>query len=354
METYNPTTTRQKLRWTLLLQAALALVVGLSLILGPGVRVRAQSQLTLLNVSYDPTRELYEDYNKAFAQYWKGKTGQTVVIQQSHGGSGAQSRAVIDGLQADVVTLALAYDIDAISEKAKLLPANWQSRLPNNSTPYTSTIVFLVRKGNPKGVKDWDDVVKPGISVVVPNPKTSGGARWAYLAAWGYAYLKSGKSDAAAKDFITKLYKNVPVLDSGARGSTTTFVERGIGDVLLAWENEALLSVKELGPDKFQIVVPSQSVLAEPPVSIVDQVVDRKGTRAVAEAYLQYLYSPEGQEVAARNFYRPRLESVAKKYASTFPKVKLFTLAEVAGDWHKAQETHFADGGVFDQIYQPR
>lgn len=332
----------------------LALFVAATFILALGVRVHAQNQITLLNVSYDPTRELYEDYNKAFTQYWKGKTGQTVVIQQSHGGSGAQSRAVIDGLQADVVTLALAYDIDAISEKAQLLPANWQSRLPNSSTPYTSTIVFLVRKGNPKGIKDWDDVVKPGISVVVPNPKTSGGARWAYLAAWGYAYLKSGKNDAAAKDFITKLYRNVPVLDSGARGSTTTFVERGIGDVLLAWENEALLSVKELGPDKFQIVVPSQSILAEPPVSIVDKVVDRKGTRAVAEAYLQYLYSPEGQEIAARNFYRPRLESVAKKYASTFPKVKLFTLAEVAGDWHKAQETHFSDGGVFDQIYQPK
>ena len=336
------------------LEAILILSISASLILTLGTRVRAQSQLTLLNVSYDPTRELYEDYNKAFAQYWKGKTGQTVVIQQSHGGSGAQSRAVIDGLQADVVTLALAYDIDAISDKAKLLPANWQSRLPNNSTPYTSTIVFLVRKGNPKGIKDWDDVVRPGVSVVVPNPKTSGGARWAYLAAWGYAYLKSGKNDAAARDFITKLYKNVPVLDSGARGSTTTFVERGIGDVLLAWENEALLSVKELGPDKFQIVAPSQSILAEPPVSIVDQVVDRKGTRTVAEAYLQYLYSPEGQEIAARNFYRPRLESVAKKYVSTFPKVKLFTLADVAGDWHKAQETHFADGGVFDQIYQPR
>lgn len=332
----------------------LALFVAATFILALGVRAHAQNQITLLNVSYDPTRELYEDYNKAFTQYWKGKTGQTVVIQQSHGGSGAQSRAVIDGLQADVVTLALAYDIDAISEKAQLLPANWQSRLPNSSTPYTSTIVFLVRKGNPKGIKDWDDVVKPGISVVVPNPKTSGGARWAYLAAWGYAYLKSGKNDAAAKDFITKLYRNVPVLDSGARGSTTTFVERGIGDVLLAWENEALLSVKELGPDKFQIVVPSQSILAEPPVSVVDKVVDRKGTRAVAEAYLQYLYSPEGQEIAARNFYRPRLESVAKKYASTFPKVKLFTLAEVAGDWHKAQETHFSDGGVFDQIYQPK
>jgi len=337
---------------TLRTRSALTLVLAFALVLG--VRAHAQSQVTLLNVSYDPTRELYEDYNKAFAQYWKGKTGQTVVIQQSHGGSGAQSRAVIDGLQADVVTLALAYDIDAISEKAQLLPANWQSRLPNNSTPYTSTIVFLVRKGNPKGIRDWDDVVKPGVSVVVPNPKTSGGARWAYLAAWGYAYLKSGKNEAAARDFITRLYKNVPVLDSGARGSTTTFVERGIGDVLLAWENEALLSVKELGPDKFEVVVPSQSILAEPPVSVVDQVVDRKGTRAVAEAYLKYLYTPEGQEIAARNFYRPRLESVAKKYASTFPRVKLFTLADVAGDWHKAQETHFSDGGVFDQIYRPK
>jgi sulfate transport system substrate-binding protein len=315
--------------------------------------VRAQGSTVLLNVSYDPTRELYQDYNAAFAKYWKAKTGQDVTIQQSHGGSGAQARSVIDGLQADVVTLALAYDIDAISEKAKLLPANWQSRLPNNSTPYTSTIVFLVRKGNPKNIKDWDDIVKPGVSVITPNPKTSGGARWAYLAAWGYAYLKAGNSDAAAKEFVTKVYKNVPVLDSGARGATTTFVERGIGDVLLAWENEALLSVKELGPDKFQVVIPSVSILAEPPVSVVDQVVDKKGTRAVAEAYLEYLYTPEGQEIAARNFYRPRLESVAKKYASTFPRVKLFTLADVVGDWHKTQSTHFSDGGVFDQIYQP-
>jgi len=327
-------------------------ILVLALTLALGAPVRAQNQ-TILNVSYDPTRELYQDYNAVFAKYWKAKTGQTVTIQQSHGGSGAQARAVIDGLQADVVTLALAYDIDSISEKAHLLAANWQSRLPEQSTPYTSTIVFLVRKGNPKNIKDWDDVVKPGISVITPNPKTSGGARWAYLAAWGYAYLKAGKNDAAAKDFITKLYKNVPVLDSGARGATNTFVERGIGDVLLAWENEALLSVKELGAGKFEIVVPSQSILAEPPVAVVDQVVDRKGTRAVAEEYLKYLYSPEGQEVAARNFYRPRLDSVAKKYASTFPKVKLFTLGEVVGDWHKAQSVHFADGGVFDQIYQP-
>lgn len=336
----------------IIVRSVLILVIVSVLVLG--MRALAQGSITLLNVSYDPTRELYQDYNKAFAQYWKMKTGQTVVIQQSHGGSGAQSRSVIDGLQADVVTLALAYDIDAIAQKAKLLPTNWQTRLPNNSTPYTSTIVFLVRKGNPKNIKDWDDVVRPGVSVVVPNPKTSGGARWAYLAAWGYAYLKSGKNDASAKDFIARLYRNVPVLDSGARGSTTTFVERGIGDVLLAWESEALLSVEELGPDKFQIVVPSQSILAEPPVAVVDRVVDRKGTRAVAEAYLQYLYSPEGQDIAARNFYRPRLDSVAKKYASAFPKVKLFTLAEVAGDWQKAQATHFADGGVFDQTYEPK
>jgi len=337
---------------TTLARKLAALLLAATLILTLGAQVYAQN-LTILNVSYDPTRELYQDYNAAFAKYWKAKTGQDVTIQQSHGGSGAQARSVIDGLQADVVTLALAYDIDSISEKAKLIPSNWQARLPNNSTPYTSTIVFLVRKGNPKNIKDWDDVVKPGVAVITPNPKTSGGARWAYLAAWGYAYLKSGKNDAAAKEFVRKLYKNVPVLDSGARGSTTTFVQRGIGDVLLAWENEALLSVKELGPDKVEIVVPSQSILAEPPVSVVDGVVDRRGTRAVAEAYLQYLYSPEGQEIAARNFYRPRLASVAKKYASTFPKVKLFTLADVVGDWHTAQNVHFADGGVFDQIYQP-
>ena len=327
------------------------LILAVGLVLSAGI---AHAQTEILNVSYDPTRELYQDFNGAFAKYWQGKTGQAVTIKQSHGGSGAQARAVIDGLQADVVTLALAYDIDSISEKAHLLPANWQSRLPNNSTPYTSTIVFLVRKGNPKNIKDWDDVVKPGVAVITPNPKTSGGARWAYLSAWGYAYLTAGKNDAAAKDFVTKLYKNVPVLDSGARGSTTTFVERGIGDVLLAWENEALLSVKELGPDKFEIVVPSQSILAEPPVAVVDQVVDKRGTRAVAEAYLNYLYTPEGQEIAARNFYRPRLDAVAKKYASTFPKVKLFSLADVVGDWHKAQSVHFADGGVFDQIYQPK
>ena len=309
--------------------------------------------VTLLNVSYDPTRELYQDYNAAFAKYWKAKTGQTVEIQQSHGGSSKQARAVIDGLEADVVTLALAYDIDAIADKAKLLPANWQSRLPNNSSPYTSTIIFLVRKGNPKGIKDWDDLIKPGISVITPNPKTSGGARWNYLGAWGYALKQSGGDELKARDFVSKLYKNVPVLDSGARGSTTTFVERGMGDVLIAWENEVLLGAKDLGQDKFDIVVPSVSILCEPTVSIVDKVVDKRGTRAVAQAYLEYLYSPEGQEIAAKRYYRPRSEAVAKKYSSQFPKVKLFTLAEIIGDWQKAQKTHFADGGVFDQIYQP-
>jgi sulfate transport system substrate-binding protein len=276
-----------------------------------------------------------------------------VTVEQSHGGSGKQGRAVIDGLQADVVTLALAYDIDAIAQNAKLLPIDWQKRLPNNSTPYTSTIVFLVRKGNPKHIKDWDDLAKPGISVVTPNPKTSGGARWNYLAAWGYALNKSGGNEVAAKDFVTRLYKNVPVLDSGARGATTTFVQREIGDVLLAWENEAFLSIKELGPDKVEIVVPSWSILAEPPVAVVDKVVDKRGTRKVAEAYLSYLYTPEGQEIVAKNFYRPRLESVAKKYRSTFPKLNLITIDDTFGGWQKAQKIHFADGGIFDQIYQP-
>jgi sulfate/thiosulfate-binding protein len=310
--------------------------------------------ISLLNVSYDPTRELYQDYNAAFAKYWKAKTGQTVTVEQSHGGSSKQARGVIDGLQADVVTLALAYDIDAISQTAALIPADWQQRLPQNSTPYTSTIVFLVRKGNPKQIKDWDDLVKPGISVITPNPKTSGGARWNYLAAWAYALKQPGGNDQKARDFVSRLYKNVPVLDSGARGSTTTFVQREIGDVLIAWENEAFLSIKELGPDKVQIVVPSSSILAEPPVSIVDKVVDKKGTRKVAEAYLQYLYTPEGQEIAAKNFYRPRLEAVSKKYASVFPKIKLVTIDEAFGGWQKAQKTHFADGGIFDQIYQPQ
>jgi sulfate/thiosulfate transport system substrate-binding protein len=328
--------------------ATLAVARGVAL----GAQVRAQS-LTILNVSYDPTRELYQDYNAAFAKYWKAKTGQTVTIQQSHGGSGAQARSVIDGLQADVVTLGLAYDIDAISEKAKLISPDWQRRLPDNSTPYTSTIVLLVRKGNPKHIKDWDDLVKPGISVIAANPKTSGGARWNYLAAWAYALKQPGGNDAKAKDFVARLYKNVAVLDSGSRGATTTFVERGIGDVLIAWENEAFLSVKELGPDKVEIVVPSLSILAEPPVAVVDKIVDKHGTRAVAEAYLQYLYSPEGQEIATRNFYRPRSEAVAKKYASFFPTVKLVTIDEVFGGWQNAQKTHFADGGIFDQIYQP-
>lgn len=309
--------------------------------------------VTLLNVSYDPTRELYQDINAAFANYWKAKTGQTVAIEQSHSGSSKQARAVIDGLQADVVTLALAYDIDAIAQNAGLLPADWQKRLPQNSTPYTSTVVFLVRKGNPKHIKDWDDLVKPGISVITPNPKTSGGARWNYLAAWGYALKQPGGNEATARDFVTRLYKNVPVLDSGARGATTTFGQRGIGDVLIAWENEAFLSIKELGADKVEMVVPSVSILAEPPVSIVDKVVDKKGTRAVAQAYLEYLYTPEAQEIVAKNYYRPRLEAVSKKYAATFPKIKLFTIDEVFGGWQKAQKTYFADGGVFDQIYQP-
>src|SRR5437016_1528213 len=327
---------------------AIAFIVALTI---QGV---AQSgPVTLLNVSYDPTRELYQDYNAAFAKYWKAKTGQQVTVQQSHGGSSKQARAVIDGLEADVVTLALAYDIDAIAQNAKLLPANWQSRLPNNSSPYTSTIIFLVRKGNPKGIQDWDDLIRPGISVITPNPKTSGGARWNYLGAWGYALKKSGGDESKARDFVSKLYRNVPVLDSGARGSTTTFVERGMGDVLIAWENEVLLGAKDLGQDKFEIVVPSTSILCEPTVSVVDKVVDKKGTRAVAEEYLKYLYSPEGQEIAAKRYYRPRSQVVAKKYASQFPKVKLFTLGEIVGDWQKTQKTHFADGGGFVQVYQP-
>jgi sulfate/thiosulfate-binding protein len=311
----------------------------------------ASAEVTLLNVSYDPTRELYQDFNSAFATYWKATTGETVSIKQSHGGSGKQARAVIDGLQADVVTLALAYDVDALYERGKLIPKDWQKRLPHNSAPYTSTIVFLVRKGNPKQIKDWDDLVKPGISVITPNPKTSGGARWNYLAAWGYALKKSSNDEAKAKDFVSRLYKNVPVLDSGARGSTTTFVERGIGDVLIAWENEAFLSVKELGSDKVEIVVPSFSILAEPPVSIVDKIVDRHGTRKVAQAYIDYLYTPEGQEIAARHFYRPRLDAAVAKYGKQFPKINLFTIDAVFGGWQKAQATHFADGGVFDQIY---
>ncbi len=309
--------------------------------------------VTLLNVSYDPTRELYEDFNHQFAAYWKTKTGQDVTVRQSHGGSGKQARSVIDGLGADVVTLALAYDIDQIAEKGGLLPANWQTRLPDNSAPYTSTIVLLVRKGNPKGIKDWGDLARPGISVVTPNPKTSGGARWNYLAAWAWALRQPGGNEATARAFVTKLYRNVPVLDAGARGATTTFVERGIGDVLIAWENEALLAIKELGPGKFEVVAPSVSILAEPPVAVVDKVAAKHGTRAVAQAYLEYLYTPAGQEIAAKHFYRPRLAAVAAKYAAQFPKVSLVTVDEVFGGWKKAHATHFADGALFDQIYQP-
>lgn len=310
------------------------------------------AEVSLLNVSYDPTRELYQDFNKAFAAQWKTKSGDDLKVKQSHGGSGKQARGVIDGLAADVVTLALAYDIDEIANRG-LIAKDWQKRLPHNSAPYTSAIVFLVRKGNPKGIKDWNDLARPGISVITPNPKTSGGARWNHIAAWGYALKQPGGNEKTAQEFLTKIYKNVPVLDSGARGATTTFVERGIGDVLIAWENEALLAIKELGPDKVEIVAPSVSILAEPPVAVVDKVVDRRGTRKVAEAYLQYLYTEEGQEIAAKNYYRPTNEKIAKKYASQYPKLKLFTVEEIAGGWTKAQKTHFADGGLFDQIYQP-
>ncbi|REJ25688.1 MAG: sulfate transporter subunit [Bacillaceae bacterium] len=309
--------------------------------------------VVLLNVSYDPTREFYQDFNKAFASYWKEKTGQEVTIKQSHGGSGKQARSVIDGLEADVVTLALAYDIDAIADTG-LIEKNWQQRLDKNSSPYTSTIVFLVRKGNPKGIKDWDDLVRSDVSIITPNPKTSGGARWNYLAAWGYALKKYGGDEEKAKEFVAKIYKNVPVLDSGARGATTTFVERKIGDVLLAWENEAFLAINELGKDQFEIVVPSVSILAEPPVAVVDKVVDKKGTREVAEEYLKYLYTEEGQELAAKHYYRPTLPKVAEKYKDTFPKLELFTVDELFGGWREAQKKHFDDGGIFDQIYQPK
>jgi sulfate transport system substrate-binding protein len=307
--------------------------------------------VTLLNVSYDPTREFYDDYNKAFAAYWKAKTGDLVVVNQSHGGSGKQARSVIDGLEADVVTLALAYDVDALSTQGQLIPRNWQTRFPDNSTPYTSIIVFLVRKGNPKNIHDWSDLIRPGIAVITPSPKTSGGARWNYLAAWAWAQRQPGGNDATAEEFVKKLYKNVPVLDSGARGATTTFVQRGIGDVLLAWENEAYLAVKQLGPDKFDIIAPSLSILAEPPVSVVDKVVDKRGTRKVAEAYLSYLYSKEGQELAASHYYRPRDPEVAAKYAKQFPAMSLVTIDGAFGGWTKAQATHFADGGTFDKIY---
>lgn len=309
------------------------------------------ADIQLLNVSYDPTRELYKDVNESFAADWKAKTGDAVTIQQSHGGSGKQARAVIDGLSADVVTLALAADIDAIADKAKLIPSDWQKRLPNNSSPYTSTIVFLVRKGNPKHIKDWDDLIKPGIAVITPNPKTSGGARWNYLAAYAYALKKNGNDDAKARTFVKALYKNAPVLDTGARGATTTFVQRGIGDVLLAWENEAFLSKEEFGADKFEIIAPSLSILAEPPVAIVDKNVNKKGTRKAAEAYLQYLYTDAAQDIIGKNHYRPTSEKAAQKYAKTFPKLNLVTIADFGG-WAKAQKEHFADGGVFDQIFQ--
>ncbi|HEU4453848.1 MAG TPA: sulfate ABC transporter substrate-binding protein [Longimicrobium sp.] len=327
------------------------LAVLLAWSVGAAAQGRARP-VTLLNVSYDPTREFYQEYNAAFARYWSGRTGQQVTVRQSHGGSGSQARAVRDGLQADVVTLALGWDVDALTQ-GNVVRRDWQRRLPDNSAPYTSTIVFLVRRGNPKRIRDWADLVRPGVSVITPNPKTSGGARWNYLAAWGYA-LRANNNDAErARDFVTRLYRNVPVLDTGARGATTTFVERGIGDVLIAWENEALLALKENGAG-FQVVVPSLSILAEPPVTVVDRVVDRRGTRAVAQAYLQWLYSEEGQEIAAKWFYRPRNAAVAARHARQFPQVRLFTLAEVFRDWATAQRTHFADGGVFDQIYRPR
>ncbi len=312
----------------------------------------AEKKVTLLNVSYDPTRELYKDYNTVFAAHWKEKTGQDIEIQQSHGGSGKQARAVIDGLDADVVTLALAYDVNALFEKGNLLPKNWQERLPDNSAPYTSTIVFLVRKGNPKGIKDWDDLTKEGVSVITPNPKTSGGARWNYLAAWGYALEKWRGDETKAKEFVRAIYKNAPVLDVGARGSTTTFVERGIGDVLIAWENEAYLAVNDLGKDQFEIVTPSVSILAEPSVAVVDKIAARNGNKVVAEEYLQYLYSPEGQEIAAKHYYRPRLKEMAEKYKDRFAAVRLITIDGVFGGWQKAQTKHFADKGIFDEIYQ--
>jgi sulfate transport system substrate-binding protein len=326
---------------------------ALVLLTALGISSARAADFTLLNVSYDPTRELYQEFNKAFVRQYEARTKDKVTFKQSHGGSGKQARSVIDGLEADVVTLALAYDIDEIAERAKLLAPDWQKKLPNNASPYTSTIVFLVRKGNPKGLKDWDDLVKNGVSVITPNPKTSGGARWNYLAAWGFADKKFSNDQNKSRDFVKALFKNVPVLDSGARGSTTTFVERGVGDVLLAWENEAILALKELGPDKFEIVAPSLSILAEPPVAIVDKVVDKRGTRRVAQAYLEYLYTDEGQEIAAKHYYRPRLEKIAKKYEKQFPKVALINIDQAFGGWAKATKTHFADGGSFDQIYQP-
>ena len=325
------------------------LVIGITLL--TGTSVASAAEVTLLNVSYDPTRELYQALNAAFAKQWEAKSKDKVTIRQSHGGSGRQARSVIDGLDAAVVTLALAYDIDEIATRGKLLPPNWQKRLPHNSAPYTSTIVFLVRKGNPKAIRDWDDLVKPGVSVVTPNPKTSGGARWNYLAAWAYAAKKFGGDETKVKEFVGKLYKNVPVLDTGARGSLTTFTERGIGDVFISWENEAFLATKELGPDKFEIVLPSLSILAEPPVTLVDRVVDKRGTRKLAQAYLEYLYTPEAQEIIGKNFYRPIDPAVAAKFDKQFPKLNLVTVDDSFGGWQKAQKTHFVDGTVFDQIF---
>lgn len=328
--------------YSLLIAAILALCVSVSSL---------GAQTRLLNVSYDPTREFYEQYNKLFAQHWKATTGQNVVINQSHGGSGKQARSVIDGLEADVVTLALGYDIDAIAAKSGLIDKNWQSKLPYNSTPYTSTVVFLVRKGNPRGIRDWNDLIRSGIRVITPNPKTSGGARWNYLAAWGYALRTSGNNEQGVREYMRKLFQNVPVLDSGARGATITFAQRGVGDVLIAWENEALLARKQFGPDKFEIVMPHSTILTEPPVAVVDKVARKHGTEKVAHAYLEYLYSPEAQELAARYFYRPRLKAVADKYASSFPRANVFTVNQGCGGWQNAQAKHFSDGGTFDQVY---
>jgi sulfate/thiosulfate transport system substrate-binding protein len=330
-------------------QRRLLLALSTAVFIGGAGNLALAAEVSLLNVSYDPTRELYVDFNKSFGEYWKKKTGNTVKINQSHGGSGKQARSVIDGLDADVVTLGMASDIDQIATNGKLLPVNWEERLPNHSAPYTSTIVFLVRKGNPKKIKDWGDLIRPGVSVITPNPKTSGGARWNYLAAWAWAKRQPGGSDTTAREFVAKLYKNVPVLDTGARQSTTTFAQRGIGDVAISWENEAWLAVKELGPEKFEIVLPSISILAEPSVAVVDKVVLRRGTRAVAEEYLKYLYTPEGQEIIARNYYRPRDPQVAAKHAALFPKIEMATIRDFGG-WTKTQKEHFGDGGVFDQI----
>lgn len=332
---------------------AVALPVCLSLSGCGGSSAKETGAVRIRNVSYDPTREFYHDINLRFADLWKQKTGETVTVEQSHGGSGKQARSVIDGLEADVVTLGLAYDIDAIAQRSKLLPETWQSRLPNASCPYTSTIVFLVRKGNPKGIKDWPDIVRPGVSVITPNPKTSGGARWNYLAAWGHALRSSNKDEAKAREFIAAVFKNVPVLDSGARGSTTTFVQRNLGDVFLSWENEARMAVKEFGEDKFEIVVPSSSILAEPPVALVDAVVKKRGTEAIAAAYLEFLYSDTGQEIAAKHYFRPRSAEAQKRAGIAFPEVQLFTVQEIAGTWKQAHDKHFADGGIFDQIYKP-